>query len=126
MVHVTVVYVMLLVFSLRQLSVSDLYLRSCSVTLCSTYVWPVHYAARSCFFSSRRRHTRCALVTGVQTCALPVYALTVSSTADEDASVVGHRHGLCQWTPGTSPGTTAVCVTGVSSPVQPHRAAVVV
>src|SRR3546814_10593735 len=28
-----------------------------------------------CFFcfSSRRRHTRCALVTGVQTCALPIY-----------------------------------------------------
>src|SRR3546814_17790458 len=25
-----------------------------------------------CFFSSRRRHTRCALVTGVQTCALPI------------------------------------------------------
>src|SRR3546814_19062060 len=28
----------------------------------------------SFFFSSRRRHTRCALVTGVQTCALPIYA----------------------------------------------------
>src|SRR3546814_54052 len=26
------------------------------------------------FFSSRRRHTRCALVTGVQTCALPIWA----------------------------------------------------
>src|SRR3546814_9121108 len=25
-----------------------------------------------CFFSSRRRHTRCALGTGVQTCALPI------------------------------------------------------
>src|SRR3546814_19181559 len=25
------------------------------------------------FFSSRRRHTRCALVTGVQTCAHPIY-----------------------------------------------------
>src|SRR3546814_18383046 len=25
------------------------------------------------FFSSRRRHTKCALVTGVQTCALPIY-----------------------------------------------------
>src|SRR3546814_1830003 len=29
----------------------------------SVYVWFVF------FFSSRRRHTRCALVTGVQTCA---------------------------------------------------------
>src|SRR3546814_7240736 len=29
------------------------------------------------FFSSRRRHTRCALVTGVQTCALPIYGRTM-------------------------------------------------
>src|SRR3546814_10850509 len=28
------------------------------------------------FFSSRRRHTRCALVTGVQTCALPISGKT--------------------------------------------------
>src|SRR3546814_2726073 len=34
------------------------------------------------FFSSRRRHTRCALVTGVQTCALPIsYALTIAPGA---------------------------------------------
>src|SRR3546814_5193510 len=32
-----------------------------------------HYAILCCFFfSSSRRHTRCALVTGVQTCALPI------------------------------------------------------
>src|SRR3546814_1902680 len=30
------------------------------------------YFLFSFFFSSRRRHTRCALVTGVQTCALPI------------------------------------------------------
>src|SRR3546814_9585210 len=30
------------------------------------------YVMCSFFFSSRRRHTRCALVTGVQTCALPI------------------------------------------------------
>src|SRR3546814_4741488 len=29
------------------------------------------------FFSSRRRHTRCALVTGVQTCALPISAFGI-------------------------------------------------
>src|SRR3546814_1528719 len=29
------------------------------------------------FFSSRRRHTRCALVTGVQTCALPISYIEV-------------------------------------------------
>src|SRR3546814_4822030 len=35
------------------------------------------------FFSSRRRHTRCALVTGVQTCALPI---CLSQTALDDAA----------------------------------------
>src|SRR3546814_8248971 len=29
------------------------------------------------FFSSRRRHTSCALVTGVQTCALPICLFAV-------------------------------------------------
>src|SRR3546814_1531383 len=32
------------------------------------------------FFASRRRHTRCALVTGVQTCALPI-SLRATATA---------------------------------------------
>src|SRR3546814_9852831 len=32
--------------------------------------------------SSRRRHTRCALVTGVQTCALPISAATSGSTSE--------------------------------------------
>src|SRR3546814_8030667 len=32
------------------------------------------------FFSSRRRHTRCALVTGVQTCALPISPLEMFET----------------------------------------------
>src|SRR3546814_4384778 len=51
------------------------------------------------FCSSRRRHTRCALVTGVQTCALPV--LTDASgcrpEADIEAApkkVIGHRVGV--------------------------------
>src|SRR3546814_9037243 len=34
------------------------------------------------FFSSRRRHTRCALVTGVQTCALPIF-IRVHGRPDE-------------------------------------------
>src|SRR3546814_10639008 len=42
-----------------------------------SYAWQLDCSAKSLvtlfFFSSRRRHTRCALVTGVQTCALPVY-----------------------------------------------------
>src|SRR3546814_4194113 len=32
------------------------------------------------FFSSRRRQTRCALVTGVQTCALPISAAVLVRT----------------------------------------------
>src|SRR3546814_3463317 len=33
----------------------------------------LHSVSSFFFFSSRRRHTRCALVTGVQTCALPIF-----------------------------------------------------
>src|SRR3546814_6807203 len=36
------------------------------------------------FFSSRRRHTRCALVTGVQTCALPICLRTALSALSVD------------------------------------------
>src|SRR3546814_4564740 len=40
---------------------------------CVCYVLELVYFCLYCFFfSSRRRHTRCALVTGVQTCALPI------------------------------------------------------
>src|SRR3546814_2579813 len=38
------------------------------------------------FFSSRRRHTRCALVTGVQTCALPISNEVISVLVDGRAS----------------------------------------
>src|SRR3546814_15875296 len=39
------------------------------------------------FFSSRRRHTRCALVTGVQTCALPIYG----AEGDDGSSTSAQR-----------------------------------
>src|SRR3546814_3481450 len=35
------------------------------------------------FLSSRRRHTRCALVTGVQTCALPISGIEVGDYIEE-------------------------------------------
>src|SRR3546814_14621026 len=35
------------------------------------------------FFSSRRRHTICALVTGVQTCALPIFQFANLTPAGE-------------------------------------------
>src|SRR3546814_6045512 len=46
----------------------------CVVCFCSYIVFLVLLIYCIFFFSSRRRHTRCALVTGVQTCALPISA----------------------------------------------------
>src|SRR3546814_2752036 len=43
------------------------------------------------FFSSRRRHTRCALVTGVQTCALPIYRLPPAARSIRYGCAVGVR-----------------------------------
>src|SRR3546814_2185047 len=47
------------------------------------------------FFSSRRRHTRCALVTGVQTCALPI---SLYVQPDHQGQGIGRRllNGLFQ------------------------------
>src|SRR3546814_13651670 len=44
------------------------------------------------FFASRRRHTRCALVTGVQTCALPIYAALLERP-DEVQAII--EAGFC-------------------------------
>src|SRR3546814_20289968 len=43
------------------------------------------------FFSSRRRHTRCALVTGVQTCALPIFAEATVRSRQEGLRVAARR-----------------------------------
>src|SRR3546814_3105950 len=40
------------------------------------------YVFVSFFFSSRRRHTSCALVTGVQTCALPIWTTDVTGSVE--------------------------------------------
>src|SRR3546814_6400588 len=52
------------------------------------------------FFSSRRRHTRCALVTGVQTCALPIsffpYDWIVAGKKAGDPDVVHPTRGVRQ------------------------------
>src|SRR3546814_64180 len=49
------------------------------------------------FFSSRRRHTRCALVTGVQTCALPIFYIAFPRRIDQGEApplfVVGPEGG---------------------------------
>src|SRR3546814_19126344 len=41
------------------------------------------------FFSSRRRHTRCALVTGVQTCALPICQFQAGFDASWELDLFG-------------------------------------
>src|SRR3546814_6729521 len=59
------------------------------------------------FFSSRRRHTRCALVTGVQTCALPIslsrhrlVGLAPSGPSpDEGGMVLSREYELCDEAP---------------------------
>src|SRR3546814_2058183 len=72
------------------------------------------------FFSSRRRHTRCALVTGVQTCALPickqglveVLSLPIGFVPRR-VRFVGHREHQVHGRPPTPIGT-------VERPLQPH------
>src|SRR3546814_8995964 len=51
----------------------------------------------SFFFSSRRRHTRCALVTGVQTCALPICTIRskrIGCVAAGHSAVLAARAGF--------------------------------
>src|SRR3546814_18964556 len=44
------------------------------------------------FFSSRRRHTRCALVTGVQTCALPILEKFI--VTERSVAIYGYFYGI--------------------------------
>src|SRR3546814_8570026 len=46
-------------------------------------------------FSSRRRHTRCALVTGVQTCALPISNFAGTLCAAFFVSGTSAKFGKC-------------------------------
>src|SRR3546814_1449049 len=62
------------------------------------------------FCSSRRRHTRCALVTGVQTCALPI-----SACCDDGRHDCGFE-GSCQIQPhlGVVNGAVRAALAGIS------------
>src|SRR3546814_745010 len=60
----------------------------------------VNYCLVSFFFSSRRRHTRCALVTGVQTCALPISEVPVETVPVEGAEATDPAtapHRFASW-----------------------------
>src|SRR3546814_20938381 len=54
----------------------------------------ISYFLVAFFFSSRRRHTSCALVTGVQTCALPIWRAKIFGAARQPSD--GARNGLAQ------------------------------
>src|SRR3546814_6611399 len=57
------------------------------------------------FFSGRRRHTRCALVTGVQTCALPICWPSCKASAPPPG-----------WTPPGSACPGRACCSGKRQP----------
>src|SRR3546814_973995 len=64
------------------------------------------------FFSSRRRHTRCALVTGVQTCALPISlpGLGLTLRSDQPIAVPVANTTLKMVVSRTRPAAEAVAV----------------
>src|SRR3546814_3087841 len=53
------------------------------------------------FLSSRRRHTRCALVTGVQTCALPIFKIVVRGASSQPAASEASPQAPVRRTEGT-------------------------
>src|SRR3546814_16283066 len=77
------------------------------------------------FFSSRRRHTRCALVTGVQTCALPISARNIPAALEfvrkldgddkamHEAVEAGKKKSVGFELPGRTPGVIGLGVIGV-------------
>src|SRR3546814_7729500 len=57
-----------------------------------------------CFFSSRRQHTRCALVTVVQTFALPIFELTKQFLVNAGVRLDNYRIS-CDFTQRNYTGT---------------------
>src|SRR3546814_18782452 len=90
------------------------------------------YVGRFCF-SSRRRHTICALVTGVQTCALPIYAARSRLAArggggaqrpdDRGDGPGGARAGRSELARRSVRGTLAGPQTGARPPLSRRRTA---
>src|SRR3546814_3092609 len=70
-----------------------------------------------CFFSSRRRHTSCALVTGVQTCALPIFGLRAEIDPAQGAELRfgGHRITVSRDDDGEAEGATILSIRRVDA-----------
>src|SRR3546814_6610068 len=62
------------------------------------------------FFSSRRRHTRCALVTGVQTCALPISDEAGFRALDDVSLTVEHGEFFGLLGPNGAGKTTLISI----------------
>src|SRR3546814_1093542 len=84
--------------------ISDLWCFVCVADVCSEFLllFDLHCECVSLFFfSSRRRHTRCALVTGVQTCALPISLLRKRrgsfAFGEEGRARLAERKPLNRW-----------------------------
>src|SRR3546814_12846522 len=78
------------------------------------------------FFSSRRRHTRCALVTGVQTCALPICPSMPEGRQQRRSSVRPFTlfSSQIQWRLSSRPSARAnpvMLATGKSVPLRCRR-----
>src|SRR3546814_6981511 len=70
------------------------------------------------FFSSRRRHTRCALVTGVQTCALPILVYVHAWTGLDGGRLTladSSTQGVFRWVLMELLGRSAVPLLGMIS-----------
>src|SRR3546814_1709547 len=70
------------------------------------------------FFSSRRRHTRCALVTGVQTCALPISWRAIrgrSGLPPQTSRAIAAERGPDRRTMPTPPAPGAVAMATIVS-----------
>src|SRR3546814_13563822 len=65
------------------------------------------------FFSCRRRHTRCSLVTGVQTCALPICLLPAGEIACYSAGTKSR----------VPIGASSVSMTAIVTPATPSAPA---
>src|SRR3546814_12316816 len=69
------------------------------------------------FFSSRRRHTRCALVTGVQTCALPIYGRSLKVHEAETGPWRERRDHPCHGRGATRGGRPFSTILAESEPL---------
>src|SRR3546814_2391007 len=79
---------------------------------CVFHVFFLFFVSFFFFFSSRRRHTRCALVTGVQTCALPISSATNLTPPD---GVMGKSHQIFASSPASVAASIAsIVASGIS------------